>query len=346
MTAPTTYKDSGVDIDAADKLVDDISILAKSTLRPEVSSSIGGFAGLFAVPQGYKKPVLVACTDGVGTKLKLAIDLKHYDGLGQDLVAMCVNDLVCCGAEPLFFLDYFATGKLNTEQCRQVIASMSRCLKDIRCALLGGETAEMPGLYSKGDFDIAGFAVGVVEEDKIISGQKVNVGDHIIGLASAGPHSNGYSLVRKIIKKNHLDLHAKHSFAPEGLGMALLAPTTIYINSVLKLVRQVDVLALAHITGGGLIENLPRVFPESLCAVLEKNKIAVPDIFRFLKKMGNVPEDEMWRVFNMGIGFCVIVRPEDSQKAVEFLNQRGLLATVIGIMKKRIRREAPQVDII
>lgn len=345
MTSFTTYKDSGVDIDEADKLVDEISALAKSTLRPEVISGIGGFAGLFALPQGYQKPVLVACNDGVGTKLKLAIDLNHYEGLGQDLVAMCVNDLICCGAEPLFFLDYFATGKLDSQQCVQVIASMSRCLKEIRCTLLGGETAEMPGLYARGDFDIAGFSVGIVDEDKIISGKNVEEGDVVIGLSSSGPHSNAYSLIRKIIEKNRLDLKAKHSFAPQGLGLALLEPTKIYVSPVLALTKKISVKALAHITGGGLVENLPRVFSETLCAVLEKDKIQVPEIFRFFQKSGQVPEDEMWRVFNMGIGFCAIVKPEDSQPAVDFLNLQGFPARVIGVMNKKSVPNTPQVQL-
>lgn len=346
MTDPTTYKSSGVDIDAADNLVDDISRSAKATMRPEVISGIGGFAGLFAVPQGYKKPVLVASTDGVGTKLKLAIDLNLYDGLGQDLVAMCVNDLICCGAEPLFFLDYFATGKLNVDQCGKVIASISKSLADIRCTLLGGETAEMPGLYMKGDFDIAGFSVGVVEKDKIISGQTVKSDDVIIGIPSSGPHSNGYSLIRKIIENAGLNLSTKHDFAPDGLGRALLIPTKVYVNPVLKLLRYTNIKAMAHITGGGLVENLPRVFPESLCAILQKDKIQVPQVFRFLQQQGNVPEDEMWRVFNMGIGFCVIVNPGDVDACVEILKNQGCPASVIGSLKTRQGTDKPQVTLV
>lgn len=346
MTAPTTYKSSGVDIDAADNLVDDISRSAKATLRPEVISGIGGFAGLFAMPEGYKKPVLVASTDGVGTKLKLAIDLGFYDGLGQDLVAMCVNDLICCGAEPLFFLDYFATGKLNVDQCSKVIASISKSLADIRCTLLGGETAEMPGLYMRGDFDIAGFSVGVVEKDKIISGKSVQPGDVIIGISSSGPHSNGYSLIRKIIENANLDLASSHDFAPDGLGRALLKPTKIYVNPVLKLLQHTDIKAMAHITGGGLVENLPRVFPESLCAVLQKDKIQVPQVFRFLQHEGNVPEDEMWRVFNMGVGFCVIVGPNDVDACVATLKNQGCSSSVIGSLKTRQGTDKPQVTLV
>lgn len=347
MTAPTTYKSSGVDIEAADQLVDDISTLAKSTLRPEVISGIGGFAGLFSLAaSNVKKPVLVACTDGVGTKLKLAIDLSRYDGLGQDLVAMCVNDLICCGAEPLFFLDYFATGKLDPKQCAQIIASISLSLKNINCALLGGETAEMPGLYAKGDFDIAGFSVGVVDQDNIIDGKTATAGDVVIGLSSCGPHSNGYSLIRKIIENAKLDLHAKHAFAPDGLGACLLAPTTVYVNPILRLIRQIPVKALAHITGGGLVDNLPRVFPDTLCAVLEKNKINTPEIFRFLQKACLVPEDEMWHVFNMGVGFCMIVSPNESDSCIEFFNEQSCTATVIGVLEARKNVDKPQVVLI
>ena len=347
MNPVSTYKNSGVDTDAADRLVDDIGALARTTTRPEVISGIGGFAGLFALsPLGYKKPVLVACTDGVGTKLKLAIDLNSYDGIGQDVVGMCVNDLICCGATPLFFLDYFATGKLDVEQCKAVIASMTRSLSDIRCALLGGETAEMPGFYTGKDFDIAGFSVGVVEEDQILTGKNIKEGDAIIGLSSSGPHSNGYSLIRHILTNQKTDLKTPHSFAPQGLGLTLLAPTKIYVNPVLKLMAQKKIRAMAHITGGGLVENLPRVFPENFTAVIDKKNVPTPEIFNFLKKQGNVPDDEMWRVFNMGIGFCLIVDQDQASGIVDDLQKMACPAQVIGRMEKQTGSQSPLVVLV
>lgn len=340
MPLKTTYKDAGVDIDTADDLVTRIKSFSKKTKRVEVISGIGGFAGLFSLTNSQvKNPVLVASTDGVGTKLKIAIDLAKYNTIGQDLVAMCVNDLICCGAEPLFFLDYFATGRLNSDDAAAIINSIAESLKDINCALLGGETAEMPGLYRDGDFDLAGFAVGLVDKNKIIDGSTVGLGDQVIGLASSGVHSNGYSLVRKIIEVAGLDLRQKHLFAPEGLGSSLLAPTIIYVNPVLKLLKSYDVHAMAHITGGGLVENLPRVLPKTCKAIIKKSAILTPEIFRYLQKHGGVPEDEMWRVFNMGIGYVLVVKQDDLDGALAQLRVMDILAEHIGSIDKKNQKD-------
>jgi phosphoribosylformylglycinamidine cyclo-ligase len=334
MTLSLSYKKSGVDIDAGDALVDRIAPLAKKTRRRELISGIGGFAGLFRVDtKKYKHPVLVASTDGVGTKLKLALDVGHIDDLGQDLVAMCVNDLICCGAEPLFFLDYFATGSLNVKQGTMIIQSIARSLKSINCTLLGGETAEMPGLYKKGDFDIAGFTVGVVDRKKIIDGHNVKSGDVLIGLRSSGIHSNGYSLVRKIIDHKKLNLQRQYKGLDRPLGQILLKPTKLYVNPVLDLIKKFNIHAMAHITGGGLFENLPRVLPKKTRPFIDKKKIAVPKVFRFLQAQGNVPEDEMWRVFNMGIGFVLVVAKKDAEKILLALKKMKCAASVIGEIK-------------
>jgi phosphoribosylformylglycinamidine cyclo-ligase len=248
---------------------------------------------------------------------------------------MCVNDLICCGAEPLFFLDYFATGKLDTQAAATIIKSIALSLASIRCALLGGETAEMPGLYKPGEFDLAGFAVGLVDKKKIIEGKAVKKGDHVIGLHSSGVHSNGYSLVRKILTDNNIDLAAPHSFAPNGLGEALLAPTVLYVNPVLKLLKTFEIRAMAHITGGGIVENLPRVLPKTCQAVIEKAKIATPEVFHVLQKAGNVDESEMWRVFNMGIGYTLVVKEKDSAKILKTLKAARVPATLIGVIDKK-----------
>ncbi|HLD44905.1 MAG TPA: phosphoribosylformylglycinamidine cyclo-ligase, partial [bacterium] len=336
MNKPITYKDSGVDISAGDDLVDLIQVSAKKTQRPEVLGGLGSFAGLFSLEKcSLKKPVLVASTDGVGTKLKLALDDQHIQNLGQDLVAMCVNDLICCGAEPLFFLDYYATGALNTAQAALVIQNIASCLENINCTLLGGETAEMPGLYAKGDFDLAGFAVGIVDRDRIITGEQVKEGDVIIGLTSSGVHSNGYSLVRKIIEQKKLDLHTKPAGWHAPLGQVLLEPTRIYVNPVLAFIKQYPVQAMAHITGGGLVENLPRVFPDTFQAQLFKNKIPTPAVFRYLQEQGNVPEPEMWRVFNMGIGFALIVDASLKAEAIKFFEQQNVPAFEIGVITRQ-----------
>ncbi len=338
---PSTYKLSGVNIDAGDALVDQIAPFAKKTHRSEVMAGIGGFAGLFAINNRNKKfinPVLVASTDGVGTKLKLAIDCEKIDTLGQDLVAMCVNDLICSGAEPLFFLDYFATGKLNVKQAGAVIKSIASSLNRINCTLLGGETAEMPGLYNTGDFDLAGFTVGAVEKSKLIDGHKVKTGDVLIGLASSGIHSNGYSLVRSIVKSAKLNLNKIYSPLKRPLGEVLLTPTIIYVNPILSLIKKFNIHALAHITGGGLFENLPRVLPKNVKPVINKKCIPTPPVFKFLKEKGCVPETEMWRVFNMGIGFVVVASSKDADKVVEHLKKQCCRANIIGHIDTSARR--------
>lgn len=342
-----TYKDSGVDIDRADQFVHKVKKLAGLTKRQGVISGIGGFAGLFSLSHTrLQNPVLVAATDGVGTKIKLALECDDVTGLGQDLVGMCVNDLICCGAEPLFFLDYYATGKLNPTQAESLVGGMANALKSINCALLGGETAEMPGLYQNHDFDLAGFAVGVVDENRIIEGSHVALGDCLIGMASSGPHSNGFSLIRKIIETCSLNLSENHSFAPQGLGKALLKPTQLYVNPILNLLKNYDLHAMAHITGGGLIENLPRVFSASCKAVVETKNIPVLELFRYLQKQGNIDEDEMWRVFNMGVGFVLIVKEEDAEHIIQDLNGMNYPAFLMGHITKRNDDQAKQVEFV
>jgi phosphoribosylformylglycinamidine cyclo-ligase len=327
----SSYKQSGVDIDAGNALVDNIKQLTKNTKTKDVISGIGGFAGLFSLNHSQvKDPVLVACTDGIGTKVKLATDINQVSGLGQDLVAMCVNDLICCGAKPLFFLDYFATGKLDVELTTEVIASVANTLKDIQCALLGGETAEMPGMYQSGDFDMAGFSVGIVDRDQIIDGSHISLGNKIIGIESSGFHSNGYSLLRHVIKEKKIDLSQKPSFADESLGDLLIKPTTIYVNPILSIIRNFSIHAMSHITGGGIVENLPRVLPKQCQAKIAKDSIPVPELYRYIQEAGNIEEDEMWRVFNMGIGFALIVSPDDADAITQQLSNMDYKAHVIG----------------
>ncbi|MBX7149225.1 phosphoribosylformylglycinamidine cyclo-ligase [bacterium] len=336
MVTPTTYKDAGVDIDEGDGLVDDIGDMVKKTQRPELLGGLGGYAGLFGLDlKKFPEPVLVSSTDGVGTKLKLAFEMNVFNTVGVDLVAMCVNDLVCCGAEPLFFLDYYATGKLERAQARDVIKGIAGALANIRCTLIGGETAEMPGMYAKGEFDLAGFSVGAVNKPDIIDGSKVAEGDAVIGLASSGVHSNGYSLVRKIIEKNNINIKTFKEGLDKPIGEVLLVPTQIYVNPVLELIKKVKVKALAHITGGGIVENLPRVLPNALAARIEKNKIETPAIFKVLKHLGAVPEDEMWRVFNMGVGFVVIASSQDAQNVIDICKAQGYKASLMGNIVKR-----------
>ena len=331
-----TYKDSGVDIDAGNQLVQQIKSFAKATKRKEVVSGIGGFSGMFSLANSnIKNPVLVAATDGVGTKLKIAIDSNTIDTIGQDLVAMCVNDLICCGAEPLFFLDYYATGKLDNTKAAVVIKSIATCLQDINCTLLGGETAEMPGMYQEHDFDLAGFAVGLVDREKIIDGSNISIGDKIIGLDSAGIHSNGFSLVRKIIAEHNLDINKVPDFAKLTYKDILLAPTTIYVNPILNLLKNYSIHGMAHITGGGLIENIPRVLPKRCAAQVAKSKIKTPDIFSFLQDIGHVPDDDMWRTFNMGVGFILIVKHEEEQAVLEQLQAMNMGAACIGEITSR-----------
>jgi phosphoribosylformylglycinamidine cyclo-ligase len=340
------YKQAGVDIDAGNALVEAIKPLAKSTARPGADAGLGGFGAFFDLARaGYKDPVLVATTDGVGTKLKLAIETGRHEGIGIDLVAMCVNDLVVQGAEPLFFLDYYASAKLDVETGRRVIASIAEGCRIAGCALIGGETAEMPGLYREGDYDLAGFAVGAVERGKAITGEHVRPGDVVLGIASSGLHSNGYSLVRKVMADAGLKLAAVAPFATDtrSLGEALLTPTRIYVKSALAAARAGKVKAFAHITGGGLIENIPRVLPAGTLAALDANAWELPPIFRWLAEAGRIPADEMVRTFNCGIGMVAAAAAEDAAGVRSLLERAGERVFEIG----RIERSegAPRVHI-
>lgn len=324
-----SYRDSGVDIDAGNDLIEHIKPLAAATKRPGVMAGLGGFGALFELPlDRYKEPVLVSGTDGVGTKLKLAMDLKKHDSIGIDLVAMCVNDLIVQGAEPLFFLDYYATGKLDVEAATDVVAGIAEGCKLSNAALIGGETAEMPGMYQGGDYDLAGFCVGVVEKSKIIDGTKVKTGDVLLGLPSSGPHSNGYSLIRKVIEVSGADL--SENFDGATLGERLLEPTTIYIKPLLALLEKVEVHAMSHITGGGLLENIPRVMPDNACAVIDKNSWQRPAVFDWLQNKGNIEDTEMYRTFNNGLGMVLILDESVADKAVEILKQNQVDAVRIG----------------
>lgn len=324
-----SYKDAGVDIDAGNALVDNIKSVVKKTNRPEVMGGLGGFGALCRIPTNYKKPILVAGTDGVGTKLRLAIDFKKHDTVGIDLVAMSVNDLIVQGAEPLFFLDYYATGKLDVEDATKVVTGIGKGCEMAGCALIGGETAEMPGMYHVPDYDLAGFAVGVVDEDEIIDGSKVKVGDTLVAIASSGPHSNGYSLVRKVLEFSKADPNEKMSDG-RTLIDTLLTPTRIYVKPILSLMKECKIHALAHITGGGFWENIPRVLPKGTKAVCESSSWEWPEIFQWLQKNGNIDTHEMYRTFNCGVGMVVALDAADAQKAVEILNNAGEKAWVIG----------------
>src|SRR5690349_6591832 len=293
--ASLSYRDAGVDIDAGDALVERIKPFAKRTMRPGVLAGIGGFGALFEVPKGYSEPVLVSGTDGVGTKLKLAFELNRHDTIGIDLVAMSVNDILTLGAEPLFFLDYYACGRLDVATATEVVKGIARGCRQAGCALLGGETAEMPGMYQAGEYDVAGFAVGVVEKSRIVDGSRVQPGDVVLGIASSGAHSNGYSLIRKVIATSKADLGEKFHGRP--LGDAILEPTRIYVKPVLKLVQSVPVKGLAHITGGGIVENLPRVLGTKLAARIELKSWSLPPLFRWLRDRGNIADAELYRVF-------------------------------------------------
>ena len=329
-----TYRDAGVDIDAGDALVEAIKPLVARTNRPGVLAGIGGFGALFQIPPGqYQEPVLVSSTDGVGTKLKLAIELDRHDTIGIDLVAMCVNDIVVQGAEPLFFLDYFATGKLDNDTAARVIGGIAEGCHQAGCALVGGETAEMPGMYQPGDYDLAGFTVGVVEKNRVIDGSAVQANDTIIGLVSSGPHSNGYSLIHRIISHRHAQL--QDDFGGRPLGEVLLAPTRIYVKPLLELMRTLDVHAAAHITGGGLPGNVPRVIPDELRAVIDARSWKRPQIFDWLQEGGNVANEEMFRTFNCGIGMILVMHARDAEQALGLLQQAGETATVIGHIEPR-----------
>lgn len=324
-----SYRDAGVDIQAGNEVVERIKPAVARTLRPEVLGGLGGFGGLFKLDLAkYPNPVLVSGTDGVGTKLRLAFQMNQHDSIGQDAVAMCVNDILVQGAEPLYFLDYLATGKVEPKQLAEVVSGIARGCEMAGCALIGGETAEMPGFYAENEYDIAGFSVGVVNEDKLIDGSKIREGDVLIGLPSSGLHSNGYSLARKIVEAHSLD--EEFSELGESLGEALLRPTRIYVKSILTLLSQVEILGMAHITGGGLTDNVPRVLPEGLGVKIYTSSWECPPIFALLQRLGDVAWTEMYRTFNMGIGFVLIVRPEAESLVRQNLKELGESSFVIG----------------
>jgi phosphoribosylformylglycinamidine cyclo-ligase len=340
--SPLSYRDSGVDIDAGDALVERIKPFALRTLRPEVLTGIGGFGALIEIGRRFREPVLVAGTDGVGTKLKLAFELGRHDTIGVDLVAMSVNDILVQGAEPLFFLDYFACGKLDVDVAAAVIQGIAQGCEQAGCALIGGETAEMPGMYPVGEYDLAGFAVGVVEKSAIIDGKSIAPGDVILGLGSSGPHSNGYSLVRKIVATARADLAGPFGDG-RTLGAALLAPTRIYVKPLLALMRALPVKGLAHITGGGLVENVPRVLPDAVQARLDRTSWPRPAIFDWLQRHGHVADAEMHRVFNCGIGMVVIVAAADADRARQMLAAAGEAVFRIGTVVSRPDGEAATI---
>lgn len=328
-----TYKSAGVDIEKANELVENIKNIAKKTARPGILAGIGGFGALFELPMDrYQKPVLVSGTDGVGTKLKLAMMMNRHDSIGIDLVAMCVNDIVTCGAEPLFFLDYFATGQLNPAQAHDILKGIGLGCEEARAALIGGETAEMPGLYQGEDYDLAGFTVGVVEKSKIIDGRNIKSGDALIALASSGLHSNGFSLVRRVLEKAGADLNT--SFESQSLGETLLTPTKIYVRSILNLISKIDVKGMAHITGGGLIENIPRMLPAGTQAVLKSSTWTWPAIFQWLQSNGKIESSEMTRTFNVGVGMVLCVEKNNLDEALSLLKNTGEKAWHIGEIKE------------
>ena len=326
------YKQAGVNVEAGREFVNKIRNLVISTHRPEVLGSLGGFSGFFALPSGYKEAVLVSGTDGVGTKLKLANTLNCHHTVGIDLVAMCVNDVLTSGAEPLFFLDYLATGKLNEQQLTEVVAGIAQGCRLAGCALIGGETAEMPGFYSSGEYDLAGFSVGIVEKSLILDGSQVKVGDLALGLESSGIHSNGFSLVRKVIDECNISLQDRLNFLePNSLGEALLTPTKIYVKEILAAQKcGLDIHGMAHITGGGLPENLPRCLPEGMSIDIDRNSWEVPPIFRWISEVGNVNEEVMFNTFNMGIGFVVLVSPDQAKMAINWFASQGIKAYCFG----------------
>lgn len=332
MSDALTYRAAGVDIDAGNAVVERIKPLVKRTFRPEVMGGLGGFGGLFDLSGRYREPVLVSGTDGVGTKLKLAQQLGRHDTIGIDLVGMCVNDVLVQGAEPLFFLDYFATGKLDVDTTVAVVGGIARGCELAGCALIGGETAEMPDMYPPGEYDLAGFTVGAVEKSRMLSGASIVAGDVVLGVASSGPHSNGYSLVRRILERAgnpwELDLGGV------TLADALMAPTTIYVKPMLELLKESVVHGLAHITGGGLKENIIRVVPDGLGLALDASAIVLPPVFDWLMREGKVAREEMWRTFNCGIGFTVILPPDAVADASALLAQHGLVSSVIGAVVK------------
>ncbi|PRP69352.1 phosphoribosylformylglycinamidine cyclo-ligase [Chromobacterium amazonense] len=337
-TTSLSYRDAGVDIDAGDALVENIKPFAKRTMRPEVLGGIGGFGALVEISKKYKEPVLVSGTDGVGTKLKLAFDWNRHDTVGIDLVAMSVNDILVQGAEPLFFLDYFACGKLDVAQATEVIKGIAAGCEQAGCALTGGETAEMPGMYPAGEYDLAGFAVGVVEKSKVISGRDIAPGDVVLGLASNGVHSNGYSLVRKIIDRAQPDLDAPFEDG-KTLRDTVIAPTRIYVKPLLKLMEALPVKGMAHITGGGITENTPRVLPENTVAQIDAASWPLPKLFQWLQREGNVDIQEMYRTFNCGIGMVVVVAPQHAEQAMALLREAGETVYRIGQVRTRVGDE-------
>lgn len=332
-----SYKDAGVDIDAGNALVDKIKGAVKRTTRPEVMGGLGGFGSVFALPTGYKEPVLVAGTDGVGTKLRLAIDLARHDTVGIDLVAMCVNDLIVQGAEPLFFLDYYATAKLDVDVAVSVVEGIAEGCLQAGCSLVGGETAEMPGMYHKGDYDIAGFCVGIAEKSRVIDGTNVAAGDQLIALGASGPHSNGFSLIRKVLEVNNTD--TDELLDGKKIADHLLEPTKIYVKSVLELLKSVDVHALSHITGGGFWENIPRVLPETAQAVIKGDSWQWPSIFTWLKENGNITTHEMYRTFNCGVGMIIVVPADKVAESIEVLTAHGENAWHIGAIADKADSE-------
>jgi phosphoribosylformylglycinamidine cyclo-ligase len=338
---PLTYRDAGVDIDAGDALVERIKPAAKRTMRPEVLAGIGGFGALFEISKKFRDPVLVSGTDGVGTKLKLAFQWNRHDTVGQDLVAMSVNDILVQGAEPLFFLDYFACGRLDVDTAATVVEGIARGCELAGCALIGGETAEMPSMYPDGEYDLAGFAVGAVEKSAIIDGKSIRPGDVVLGLASSGAHSNGYSLIRKIIERSNPDLAMDIGGVP--LADAVMAPTRIYVKPLLALMQALHVKGMAHITGGGLTENIPRVLGEHLTAIIERKEWPLPPLFQWLQKEGQVADAEMHRVFNCGIGMVVIVAEADAGIAMQLLAAAGELVYHIGRIEARVEGQAQTV---
>jgi phosphoribosylformylglycinamidine cyclo-ligase len=338
-----SYRDAGVDIDAGDALVGKIGPYARKTLREGVLAGIGGFGALFEISRKYREPVLVAGTDGVGTKLKLAVELNRHGSIGIDLVAMSVNDILTQGAEPLFFLDYYACGRLDVKTAAAVIRGIAAGCERAGCALIGGETAEMPGMYPEGDYDLAGFAVGIVEKSRIIDGSAIAEGDVLLGLASSGAHSNGYSLIRKIIAMKGVNLSAR--LRGRVLRDVILEPTRIYVKPVLNLIGKVAINGLAHITGGGLIENVPRVLPGELAARIERDAWPMPPLFGWLQRQGNLDDRELYRVFNCGIGMVVMVSPERAAAAIRLLNAAGETVWRIGRIVRR-RKNGPQVVMV
>jgi phosphoribosylformylglycinamidine cyclo-ligase len=327
-TKPLSYKDAGVDIDAGNQLVERIKSVTKKTHRPEVKGGLGGFGALCSIPSKYKKPLLVSGTDGVGTKLRLAMDQNKHDGIGIDLVAMCVNDLIVQGAEPLFFLDYYATGKLDVDTAATVVTGIGEGCQLAGCALIGGETAEMPGMYDGEDYDVAGFCVGVVEAEDVIDGSKVAAGNKLIALGSSGPHSNGYSLIRKIIEVSKMDLQT--DLDGKSISEHLLEPTRIYVKSVLSVLEKHNVNAISHITGGGFWENIPRVLPSDMQAVVDGNSWQWPSVFTLLQEKGNVTTHEMYRTFNCGVGLILAVEEQDAEAITKAFTELGENAWIIG----------------